>query len=392
MRIARALALSLLLLACAPRPAQEGAATPTPPAAQGEFLEVGACLPLTGAAAEFGVATRTGMDLAVERINAEGGVLGRKLRLHYQDTQSRPDEAAQAARKLIAEDRVLCILGETTSASSLVAAQVCQEAKVPMITPSATSPQVTRVGDYIFRVCYTDEFQGEAIARFAAEGLEKTRAALLVDPSSDYSRGVSQAFKRSFEQQGGAIVAEESYTQGDADFAGALDRLKGSDPDVLVVPGFYREAARIATQAQEQGLDVPILGGDGWESPALLELGGEALDGSYFSTHFDPQSKDPAIVAFVEAFRERTDQRPGSLPALGHDAVTVMADAMKRAGRPDPKALRDALAQTRGFPGLTGRITLAPGGDAETAAIIQEIRDGTLVTVTRIAAVPASSN
>lgn len=379
MRIPRALALSLLLLACAPRPTQDGATTPT--AAPGGFLEVGACLPLTGPAATLGAATRTGMDLAVERINADGGVLGRKLRLHYQDSQGRPD---QAARKLV-EDGVLGILGELTSASSLVAAQVCQEAKIPMISPSATSPQVTRVGDYIFRVCYTDEFQGEAIARFAAQDLKRSRAALMVDPSSDYSRELSQAFKRTFEQEGRAIVAEETYTQGDSDFATALGKLKVANPDLLVVPGYYREVASIARQAKQQGLDVPILGGDGWESSALLELGGEALHGSYFSTHFDPQSKEPAIVGFVEAFRERTEQPPDSLPALGHDAVTLLADAVKRAGRPDPKAVRDALAQTRDFPGLTGRITLDADRDAETAAIIQEIRDGSLVTVTRIA-------
>lgn len=392
-----ALLAALLLAACGPRPTDVGSgATPTgvasaPPAPPGEVLEIGACLPLTGHAASFGEGARTGMELAVERINASGGVLGRKLHLLAEDTQGRPDQAAQAARKLVEGEGVLCILGEVSSANSLAVASVCQEAQVPMISPSSTLPGVTQVGTSIFRVCFTDEFQGEALARFAAGDLERTRAALLVDSSSDYSRGVAEAFKRAFATSGGSIVAEESYSQGDADFANALGKLATADPDVLVVPGYYKEAASIAAQAKQQGLDVPLLGGDGWDSPELLGLGGEGLEGSYFATHYDPQAKDPQVAEFVAAFRERAGGPPDFVAALGYDAVGVLADALRRGGRPDRQALRDALAATRDYPGVTGNITLQPDRDADKAAVVLQVRDGERVQVARLAPEPRSS-
>lgn len=399
-----ALAASLLLAACGPKPTDSGgtaspAATGTPGAAapaggpdayaekavDGEFIKIGAYLPITGDSATFGEGTRTGMELAVEKINNSGGVLGKKLRIIYEDTQGKTDQAAQGAQKLINQDNVLFVLGEVISSNSLAVAPICQEAKVPMISPSSTNPKVTQVGDYIFRVCFTDDFQGEVIARFAADDLKKTKAALLIDQSSDYSRGLSDAFKRTFQEKGGSIVAEEFYTQGDSDFASVLNKLKSSSPDVLVVPGYYKEVGLIANQAKQQGLDVPMLGGDGWDSPALTELGGAAINGSYFSTHYDSQSKDPMVVEFVEAFKKRTGNEPDSLSAMGYDAVMVMADAMKRAGKLDRQAMRDALAQTRDYPGLTGSITINADRDADKAAVIQEVRDGKLVPVARIA-------
>lgn len=410
MRISRALtsaalAVSLLLSACGPKPADGPGGTPPSPAGSptgaaapaggpdayaeksvdGEFIKIGAYLPITGDSATFGQGTKTGMDLAVEKINAGGGVLGKKLKIIYEDTQGKTDQAAQAAQKLINQDNVLFVLGEVISSNSLAVAPICQEAKVPMISPSSTNPKVTQVGDYIFRVCFTDDFQGEVIARFAAEELKKSKAALLIDQSSDYSKGLSDAFKRTFQAKGGTIVAEEYYTQGDSDFASVLNKLKGSSPDVLVVPGYYKDVGLIASQAKQQGLDVPMLGGDGWDSPSLTELGGAAINGSYFSTHYDSQSKEPMVVEFVAAFKKVAGNEPDSLSAMGYDAVMVMADAMKRAGKLDRQAMRDALASTKDFPGLTGSITINANRDADKAAVIQEIRDGKLVPVARIA-------
>lgn len=397
MRILRAfpvlfLAAILALPACGPRPGGEagGAASPgtaagdSQAAIEGDTVKIGAYLPITGDAATFGEGTRTGMELAVARVNGEGGVLGKKIRILYEDTGGKTDQAAQSAQKLINQDKVLVLLGEVMSSNSLAVAPICQKAGVPMISPSSTNPRVTQVGDMIFRVCFTDEFQGEVIARFAAENLSARKAALLVDQSSDYSKGLAESFRETFTTRGGQVVAEEYYTQGDTDFSSVLNRLKGSTPDVLVVPGYYKEVGMIANQARQQGLDVPMLGGDGWDSPELTALGGAAIEGSYFSTHYNAQSPDPQVVAFVKAFREKAGEDPDSLSAMGYDAVLVMADAIKRAGSFDRKAIRDALAQTRGFPGLTGSITIDENRDAAKPAVILQVKDGKLVPVATV--------
>ncbi|MBI3928368.1 MAG: ABC transporter substrate-binding protein [Armatimonadetes bacterium] len=355
-------------------------------AADGDEIKIGVYLPMTGGQATFGEGTSTGMRLAADKINAGGGVLGKKLKLIVEDTQGKPDQAAQAASKLINQDNVLVVLGEVISSNSLAVAPICQQSSVPMISPSSTNPEVTRKGDFIFRVCFLDDFQGEVMARFAAEQLKLKKAALLVDQSSDYSKGLAEFFTAAFKARGGQVTTTEFYTQGDKDFTSVLNKIKSTSPEILVVPGYYTEVGLVANQARQQGLNVPLLGGDGWDSPKLTELGGKALEGSYYSTHYDVNAAEGPVAEFVTAFKAKSGgTNPDSLAALGYDAVMLMADAVNRAGKLNRWAIRDAIAATRDFPGITGKISINAERNADKSAVILQVKDGQLVYVTTIA-------
>jgi branched-chain amino acid transport system substrate-binding protein len=257
----------------------------------------------------------------------------------------------------------------------LTAAPKAQEAKIPMITPSSTNPEVTRKGDYIFRVCFIDPFQGEVMAKFAANTLKAKRAAILADFNSDYSKGLTQFFKQSFTKLGGAIVDEKTYTQSDRDFSSQLTAIRASNPDVIYVPGYYGQVGVIAKQARQQGINVPILGGDGWDAPQLWDLGGEALSNTFISNHYSIDDPKPLIQKFVADYKARYGGvAPDALAALGYDAMKVLGDALKRAGGTDGAKLRDAIAQTKDYPGVTGTITINSERNVDKPATVLELK------------------
>jgi len=312
---------------------------------------------LTGATATFGQSGRNGATLAFDEINAGGGVLGVRVALHAEDDRGEPAEAASAVSKLISRDHVVALLGEAASSRTLAAAPIAQTNEIPMITPSSTNPQVTRVGPYVFRVCFTDDFQGSMLARFAAEELKARTAVLLVDVRNDYSVGLGAAFRKSFEKAGGKVVGEQRYSEGDTDFSAQLTQMRGSPADVVFVPGYYTDVGLIARQNKSLGVAGTLLGGDGWDSPRLVEIGGEALEGAYFANHYSRDDPDPAVQKFVAAYRSRFGTVPDSIGALSYDAARLLADAIRRAGSTSGARVREALAATKGFPGVTGDLT-----------------------------------
>ncbi|MGH9442460.1 MAG: ABC transporter substrate-binding protein [Thermoanaerobaculia bacterium] len=312
---------------------------------------------LTGSTATFGQSGRKGASLAFDEINARGGVLGKPLSLKIEDDRGEPAEAASAVTKLISRDHVVALIGEAASSRTLAAAPISQAAEIPMITPSSTNPQVTRVGSYVFRMCFTDDFQGGMLARFAAGPLHAKTAALLVDVKNDYSVGLADAFRKTFTGSGGRIVAEQSYSEGDTDFSAQLTQIRGSAPDVLFVPGYYTEVGLIARQKLSLGVGGTLLGGDGWDSPRLAEIAGAAGDGAYFSNHYSPDDPSAETARFVAAFRGRYHEVPDSVAALSYDAARLVADAIQRAGETSGPRIREALAETRDFPGVTGQLS-----------------------------------
>lgn len=355
------------------------------PLAATETIKIGEFASLTGKQASFGQTNHRGAVFAVEEINAAGGVLGRKIELVTEDTRSVQGEAATGVKKLLARDKVVAVVGETGSSAALEAAPLCQAARVPMISAAATNPRVTEAGDYIFRACFIDPFQGTVLAKFARQTLNIRRVALLVSNGSAYSVGLAKYFREHFTGNGGEIVAEQKYSDGDKDFRAQLTAIKTAQPDAIFASGDYAESALICVQARQLGLTVPIFGGDTWDSPALVEIGGQSVEGGYFSAHFSPDSSDPAVQTFVQRFRARWGAPPDTGTSLGYDAVKVLADAIRRAGTTDGAKLRAALATTKNFPGVTGRITIDAQRNASKEAVIFTVKGGKFVYVESVA-------
>ena len=347
-------------------------------------IPVGEYASLTGKEAAFGQSSHKGTELAMEEINRNGGVLGKQLQLFTEDTQSKPGESATVVRKLISREKVVAVLGEVASGRSLEAAPIAQQNKIPMVSPSSTNPRVTEVGDYIFRVCFIDPFQGKVVAEFARKTLKAAKVAVLTDVAAPYSVGLAQFFKEAFTQAGGQIVIEQKYSSGDKDFKGQLTAIKAANPDAIFVPGYYTEAGLVVLQARELGITVPLLGGDGWEAPELLQIGGKALENTFYSTHFSPENTDPAVQSFVSKYKTKYNAVPDAMAALGYDSALVLADAIKRAGSTDGTALRDALAATKDVPGATGKTTIDENRNARKAAVIITIKDGQFKYVTTV--------
>jgi branched-chain amino acid transport system substrate-binding protein len=339
---------------------------------------------LTGTTATFGISTKNGIDMAIDSINKVGGVLGKQVRVIVEDDQGRPEEAQTVVTKLINSDRVVAVLGEVASSRSLAAAPVAQQNRIPMISPSSTNPRVTEIGDYIFRVCFIDPFQGLVMAKFATNTLKVKNVAILRDVRNDYSVGLAGVFIENFQKMGGTIVADESYSEGDTDFSAQLTAIRARRPEAIYIPGYYTEVGLIARQARGLGLNVPLLGGDGWDSPRLTEIGGAALNNSYFSNHYSYQDPSPVIQNFVATYKERYGEAPDALAALGFDAANILFDAMRRANSTEPQAVRDALAQTKDFPGITGRITIDAQRNAVKPAVVLRVVDGNLQFVETI--------
>jgi branched-chain amino acid transport system substrate-binding protein len=344
-----------------------------------EPIKVGEFACLTGKDATFGQSQHKGIQLALEELNAAGGVLGRPIELITEDNQSKAGESATIAKKLLSRDKVIAILGEVTSGRSLEVAPLAQGAKVPMVATGATNPRVTQTGNYIFRVCFIDDFQGTVMAKFALTDLKAKKVATLTSVSSAYSVGLAKYFKETFIAGGGTVVAEQKFNEGDKDFRAQLTAIKASGAEAVFVPGYYQEAALIARQARNLGLTMPLFGGDGWESEQLLKIGGEALNGTYYSTHFTPENKEPGVAEFVQKFKARWNgETPDAYAALGYDALYILADSIKRAGGTDGPKLREALAATKSFSGASGVTTIDKDRNASKPATIITVADGKL--------------
>jgi branched-chain amino acid transport system substrate-binding protein len=343
----------------------------------GGTIKIGEYASLTGKEAAFGQSSHKGTMLAIEEINAAGGVLGRKLEHIFEDNQSKQGESANIATKLITRDKVVALLGEVASGRSLEAAPICQDNKIPMISPSSTNPKVTEKGDYVFRVCFIDPFQGTVMATFAKNTLKAKSVAILTDSAAAYSVGLAQFFKEKFLADGGKVVAEQKYSSGDKDFKAQLTAIKAANPDAIFVPGYYTEAGLVVLQARQLGLTIPLIGGDGWEAPELIQIAGKSLEGTYYSTHYSPEDKAPAVQEFVKKFKAKfKGETPDAMAALGYDSALVLADAIKRAGSTEGPKLRDAIATTKDFSGVTGKTTLDAQRNANKAAVIITVKDG----------------
>jgi branched-chain amino acid transport system substrate-binding protein len=332
---------------------------------------------LSGPTFNFGQSAINGMLLAVDQINLAGGINGRRVDVVIDDDKGSPEEAARLAGKLIDQNKVVAIIAGGTSGNSRAAAPKAQADKIPLISPSSTDPAVTQVGDYIFRACFVDAFQGEVMARFAVNTLKAKKAAILFDFNSPYGRGLTDYFELSFSKLGGQIVGKLSYTQGDADFKGQLSQFQASAPDVIYIPGYYGDVAVIVKQARMLGLNQPLLGTDGWDAPELWQLGGDALNNTYITTHYSVDDPSPAIQKFVHEYSLLYGNlAPDAHAALAYDAMRVLADAITRAGTTESAKLRDALAQTKDFPGVTGVISMDANRNAVKPAVVLKLQDG----------------
>lgn len=342
----------------------------------GDAIVIGEFASLTGKEANFGTSSHEGTQLAVEQINAAGGLLGKQVELRTEDNLSKAGESANIVNKLIAKDQVVAVLGEVASGRSLEGAPICQQNGIPMISPASTNPKVTETGDYVFRVCFIDPFQGTVMANFAKNSLKVTKVAVFTDVKSDYSKGLAKFFKEGFSKTG-QIVSELDYSGGDKDFKAQLTTIKNANPEAIFVPGYYTDVALIRIQARQLGLNVPFLGGDGWEGADLLTIGKDAVEGDYFSTHYSPEAGSPKGKAFVEAYKARyAGKTPDAMAALGYDSAMILAEAIKTSGSTEGAKIRDALAATKNFDAATGSITLNESRDAVKAAVILQVKDG----------------
>lgn len=341
-----------------------------------ETIKIGEFASLTGKEAVFGQNSHKGTLLAIEEVNAAGGVLGRPLELITEDNQSKAGESATVVKKLISRDKVVAVLGEIVSGRTLEAAPIAQMAKIPLISPGATNVAVTAKGNYIFRICFIDDFQGTVMAKFATESLKLKRVAILSSVSSAQAVGLAKYFKERFTTDGGTIAVEPRYGEGDKDFRAQLTAIKSAGADGVFVPGYYAEAALICKQARELGLTVPMFGVDGWESPELIQIGGAAVEGTYFSTHYSVDNQSSAVVSFNDRFKQRWGLDSNALSALGYDSALVLVDAIKRAGTTDGPKLRDALAATKDFAGATGRITFDAQRNPTKSAVVLTVKNG----------------
>jgi branched-chain amino acid transport system substrate-binding protein len=346
-------------------------------------LKIGVVYELTGNTASFGTMAANGAKLAFKEINAKGGVLGKQIQLVMADNKGEPAESTNAMTKVITQDKVIAVTGFTTSSNGIAGSTVAEANKIPFVAAATTNPKVTvdektgKVKDNTFRVCFIDPFQGTVGANFALKTLNVKKVAIMVDNSSDYSKGLAQFFKEAFTKGGGSIVAEEAYLQKDQDFKTILTKIKATNPELIYLPGYYEEVGKIIKQARELGITIPFVGGDGWDSAKLPEIaGGAALNGTYFTNHYSVEDTSAKSKAFVDAFKKEYNQTPDAMAVLGYDAAYVLVDAIKRANSAEPAKIREALAATKDYEGVTGKLTLNANHDAVKSAVIIEFKDG----------------
>jgi len=348
----------------------------------GAAIKVGLVVPLTGDVKTFGESARNGAMLAIEEANAAGGINGRKIDVVATDDKNDPTETGIAGSKLIDMDRVVVVIGSVSSKCSVPLSDKCQSSKIPMITPTSTNPKVT-VGedgkrkDYVFRACFIDPFQGTVGARFASESLKAKTAAVMYDVGNDYSKGLADYFKAAFEKNGGKVTAFESYAKDDVDFSALLTKVKQSSPDVLFLPDYYNKVGLIARQARQLGLTATFLGGDGWDSPEMAKIAGDAIYGGYFTNHYSPDDPRPEVQEWVKKYEAKYGQKPDALATLGYDAGLLLIQALKNAPNAKPEEIKTALAAIKDFPCVSGKITFDEWGNPiKSAAVLEYTEDG----------------
>lgn len=348
--------------------------------ASGDTIKIGLVASLNGDLKPWGSDSEKGAQLAVEEFNAAGGINGKKIQLMVEDSQSAPEKGKTAAEKLISEG-VLGIVGEIASGITAQIGQAAYEKGVPIISPGATRVDITDIGANVFRVCYIDDFQGPAMAKFAFEERGKRKIAIMTDVKQPYSKGLSESFARYFKQLGGEIVDEQSYESGQTQFTGQLTNIKAKNPDALFLSGYFNEVGPIARQAREVGLNVELFGGDGWDSSEILTSGGEAIVGGFYVNHYNNMEDRPEVKAFLDMWKAKYGGVPATaMGPLAYDAMALMLDAMKRSATPDSKGLMDAIENTEGFKGVSGAITLKGkgGNPPKRALIVRLTKDGTV--------------
>ena len=348
----------------------------------GNTIKIGVVSELTGPNASYGTSVVKGMKLAVKEINDKGGVDGKKIELAVADDKSEPAEAANAMSKVLNQDKAKLTMGIFTSSNAIAACNVSESSKVPFLAIGATNPKVTLDKDgkakpNTFRVCFIDPFQGTVGANFVLDTLKLKKAVVLIDNSSDYSKGLAAFFKEAYAKKGGQILGEEAYLQKDTDFKAILTKIKTLNPDVLYVPGYYEEVGKIIKQARELDIKAAFVGGDGWDSPKLVEIaGGPALENTYFTNHYSPDATNAESKAFVAAYQKEYNEKPDAPAVLGYDGAKLMADAIKRAGSTDGAKVSAALAATKDFSAVTGKTSLNATHDAVKSAVIIAFKDG----------------
>lgn len=358
-----------------------GGGGPTP---SGGSIMIGHFASMSGAQATFGISTDNAIKLAIKERNEKGGIKGRKIELVTIDDAGKQTEAATAVTRLINDHKVVAVLGEVASSLSLAGGPIAQRAKIPMISPSSTNPDVTDVGDYVFRVCFLDDFQGWVGAKFARENLKATKAAILFDQTQAYSSGLADYFEKAFKEMGGTIVAKQAYSGGNLEVSSQLQGVKASGAEVVFLPGYYSDAGTIIRKAREAGIKTPFLGGDGWDSEELPKIAGDAINGNFFSNHYAPEEDRPEVKNFVEKYQKEYGKTADGLAALGYDAALVLFDAMERAPSLSGKDLRDALAATKNFTGVTGTFTIDADRNAQKSAVVVEYKGGKQTMAARI--------
>lgn len=357
----------------------------------GDTIKIGANLELSGEVASYGQSIAEGVELAVEEINNSGGVDGKKIEIVKVDNKSDNAEAASVATRLTSQEKVLAIIGAATSGNTLAQAQIANDTKTVLLSPSGTAPNVTEnengsINEYVFRTSYIDPFQGTVAANFAANESKVKTAAIYSDSASDYAKGLAASFKETFEAAGGKVIAEESYVAGDTDFRSTLTRIKSAKPEFVFIPGYYEEVGLIVKQARELGISAPLMGADGWDSPTLVDLAGaDALNNTFITNHYSSQDPDQKIQDFVTKFKEKNkDKSPNAFNALGYDTVYLLVDAIERAGSLDSEKIKDALAETKDIQLVTGIVTIDKKHNPIKSATILEYVDGEQTFKTKV--------
>jgi branched-chain amino acid transport system substrate-binding protein len=353
-----------------------------PSGASRNVIQVGLVVPLTGDVKTFGESARNGAMLAIDEANAAGGVNGKRIAVVATDDKNDPTETANAGSKLVDMDKVVAIIGSVSSKCSVPLSDKCQSAKIPMITPTSTSANVT-VGvdgkrkDYVFRACFIDPFQGTVGARFAIDSLKAKTAAVMYDVGNDYSKGLADYFKAAFEKDGGKVVAFESYAKDDVDFSALLTKVKQSSPDVLFLPDYYNKVGLMAKQARQLGVAATFLGGDGWDSPEMAKIAGDAINGGYFTNHYSPDDPRPEVQEWVKKYQAKYGQKPDALATLGYDAALLLIQALKNSPNAKPDEIKAALGVIKDFPCVSGKITFDEWGNPiKSAVVLQYTKDG----------------
>ena len=356
-----------------------------------DTIKVGANLEMTGGSASYGISSKNAIELAFKEINEKGGINGKQLELVVADNKSEAAEATNAMQKLVSQDNVVAVIGPNLSSSVIAASAINNSAKVLDIAPMATNPYVTvdqasgKTKDFNYRTCFIDPFQGTVMAKFATTELGVGNAAILIDNSSDYAKGLAQFFKENFVKEGGAVTAEESYLQKDTDFKATLTKIKATNPDFLYVPGYYQEVGLIVKQARELGMNMPIAGGDGWDSAKMPEIAGAAaLNNTYFSSLYSPDDSSDINKNFVAAYEKAYGQKPDVFAALSYDSALLVAEAIKNAGSTESAKISEAMAKINGVSGVSGSVTFDDKHNPVKSAVILEYKDGAQSLKTKI--------